>query len=133
GAITPERKIAWDAIEKMLGHANQLQVTFHRAIDLVDKNEETLKQLFDLGISRILTSGSVSNSENEWQSAANAKGLDLLLRIKNRPNILACGGIRPQNLKSLIALSDLTEIHSAARKTNFVEQEIVKELKAKWK
>jgi copper homeostasis protein len=85
-----------------------LAFTFHRAFDEVVNAEETLLQLIDLGVERVLTSGQEISSE---------KGLELLQELSkisnNRITILAGGGISSDNASKFKDVG-LKEIHASA-------------------
>ena len=69
-----------------------LETTFHRAFDHLTDPISSLKNLYDLGINRILCSGSNSNVE---------KGIQLLKKLKitaqNDIEIMAGGGVNQYN------------------------------------
>ena len=71
---------------------------------------ETLEQLIDLGIERVLTSG---------QEASAEKGITLLKQLNEKANgritILAGSGIKPSNVK-VFKKARLKEIHASASK-----------------
>ena len=73
-----------------------LQVTFHRAIDLVTNYENAVQICIDLGVDRILTSGKSKNAEN---------GIENLKQIVNlygdKIEIMAGSGINPGNIQDI--------------------------------
>src|SRR5690606_5249422 len=88
--------------------AKPLEFTFHRAFDLTPNPIESLEELIEIGVNRILTSGQEISAE---------RGIDLLKKLKdlakNRLRILPGGGIRPENVH-LFKENGFTEIHASA-------------------
>src|SRR5690606_3653295 len=88
--------------------AKPLEFTFHRAFDLTPNPVESLEELIEIGVNRILTSGQEISAE---------KGIDLLIKLKDlakdRLRILPGGGIRPENVH-LFRENGFTEIHASA-------------------
>lgn len=84
-----------------------MSVTFHRAFDLCHSPLMALRQLTDLGVTRILTSGQQQSAES---------GLSLLKelnRLTRGPIIMAGSGVRLGNLQKFID-AGITEFHSSA-------------------
>ena len=111
GALTVNGEIDIDVIKQMISCAKNLEVTFHRAFDVVPKPKESLVELIKMGVGRLLTSGQEEKAEN---------GINLLIELqklaKNKLTILPGGGI---NSKNCIHFKNtgFTEIHSSASKT----------------
>jgi copper homeostasis protein len=84
--------------------------TFHRAFDVVSKPKESLLQLLNLGVDRLLTSGQQEKAED---------GIDLLIELqklaKNKLTILPGSGINSENCIHF-KNAGFTEIHSSASK-----------------
>lgn len=82
---------------------------FHRAIDVTPDWREALDTLIDLGIQRVLTSG---------QAPSAPEGLDTLQAMvahaAGRIEILPGGGIRPHNLRAVLAATGSGQIHATA-------------------
>jgi copper homeostasis protein len=89
--------------------ARPMLVTFHRAFDLTPDPYAALEQLVEAGVDRVLTSG---------QAVTAVEGLACIRKLvkqsDGRLTVLAGGGIRPQNVESLISQGGLQEIHSSA-------------------
>ncbi|HBG02581.1 MAG TPA: copper homeostasis protein CutC [Firmicutes bacterium] len=87
----------------------ELEVTCHRAFDVASDPREALKTLLELGVDRLLTSG---------QAKSAPEGIPLLRELitlaDDRLSIMPGGGIRPHNVKELLAL-DIKEIHTGSR------------------
>ncbi len=86
-----------------------MEVSFHRAFDRVKDPFENLERIIDAGCTRLLTSGQHVDAE---------AGIDMLIKLHehsgNRIVLLAGGGIRALNLKTIASCSGITEFHSSA-------------------
>jgi copper homeostasis protein len=85
-------------------------LVFHKAFDFVPDREIALTQLIDCGFNRILTSGGAKTAA---EGAVELSRLHQLAR--GRIAILPGGGIRGDNVASLIRATGIREIHSAVR------------------
>jgi copper homeostasis protein len=88
-------------------NANNLHVTFHRAFDATPNPLETLDQLLELGVHRILTCGV------PWGRKGNAldgigKLNQYIYQVNGKIEIVIGGGVNPSNVKEI--LSNLTII-----------------------
>ncbi len=82
--------------------SNNLQVTFHRAFDATPNPLETLDQLLESGVHRILTCGV------PWGQKGNAQdGIKNLNQYVNQANgkieIVIGGGVNPLNVKEILS------------------------------
>jgi len=81
---------------------------FHRAFDWTPNPFESIEQLVDLGVERVLTSG---------QETSAAKGIDLLRQLKEKTSeritILPGGGINSENAM-VFKTAGFSEIHASA-------------------
>jgi len=108
GALTDDRKIDLDVCRQLTEAAESMQVTFHRAFDVVDDPVKALEQLAELKVDRILTSG---------QSAKAIDGLPLIKSLiaaaAGRVTILPGSGINSKNVSSIILETGGCEIHAS--------------------
>ncbi|MDO1502403.1 copper homeostasis protein CutC [Winogradskyella maritima] len=108
GVLNADKTLDVERTRQLVELSKPLPFTFHRAFDEVINPKETVQQLIDLGVDRILTSGQGSSAE---------KGLELLrvlhVESKGRITILAGGGISPKNA-SKFKDAGLEEIHASA-------------------
>ena len=85
-----------------------MSFTFHRAFDWVINPFESLNQLKNIGVDRILTSGQNTSAE---------KGIDRLIELKERADnslsIMPGGGINSKNVK-VFKNAGFKEVHSSA-------------------
>ena len=98
--------------KKLIDHAKSfdLEVTFHRAFDLVNDPFQCMEQLIELGFDRILTSG---------QKPTAPEGIDLIGKLvkqaDGRITIMPGAGIDATNALDFQTIG-CSEIHFAARK-----------------
>lgn len=108
GALTQDRRIDQSKITQLMQAAQFMDVTFHKAFDVVQNQFEALDTLKELGIQRILTSGGAESA---------AKGIDTLCELIDEADdemiIMPGGGIRPENIELLKEVGAL-EYHSSA-------------------
>jgi len=86
--------------------AGGAHVTFHRAFDQLTKPLDALDVLAGLGIERVLTSGGPDAIDVGSVAALVAHG---------GLTIMACGGIRPQNVSTVLERTGVTAVHAAPR------------------
>jgi copper homeostasis protein len=87
------------------------EIVFHRAIDITPKLIESAHELVSIGVNRILTSGGKQRC---------LEGIDtineLMDKVSNQIEILACGSIRPTNLKEIMSKTNCNQFHMALMK-----------------
>lgn len=112
GVLQKDHTIDRERTALLIEAAKPLQVTFHRAFDLLPDPFIGLEQLVELGVDRILTSGQAT-------SAIKGQTLikDLVERAQNRITILAGGGLSPQNMFSFVQYTGVPEVHLSAKQT----------------
>jgi len=108
GVLNEDNTIDIGRTKELIELSKPLQFTFHRAFDCVKNPKESLKQLIDLGVERVLTSGQAASAEN---------GLEVLnqlnIQAKARITILAGGGISAENAIKFKE-AGFNEIHASA-------------------
>jgi copper homeostasis protein len=95
---------------QLVAAAHPLPLTFHRAFDLLRDPLDAIDTLARLGVARILTAGGQGPAANHIGQLQR-----YLARAGGRLKLLAGGGVRPGNLRQLLAIPGLREFHSAAR------------------
>lgn len=135
GCLTQSDELDLTDLKQLLKAAQGLPFTFHRAFEQINNQDLALRQLMDLGITRILTGGSTGNA---YQSRLELKQLQI--KAGNRLTILAGSGVNPSNVEQLIKEGSIREVHSSAKYTSpnipypidpmDSDPEIVKELAA---
>jgi len=108
GLLTEDGQVDVDRTRICVEAAGPLPVTFHRAFDLVANQPIALEHVVEAGAARILTSGGrVSALDGALQLAS------LQQQSAGRVCILAGGGIRQSNVRSLIEQTHVSEVHSS--------------------
>lgn len=112
GILTKEGTVDEEAMEPLvsLAHRENLEVTFHRAFDVISDPNKALQSLLRLQVDRILTSG---------QRKTAVLGLPLLCALqkeaRDRLILMPGGGIRSSNAREILACG-FSEIHTGATK-----------------
>lgn len=111
GALTPERQLDFALLERLIRAADgRLQLTLHRAFDLVREPGAALEAAIALGFQRVLTSGGAPTA-----TAGAAQLAALVRQSQGRIRILAGSGIRPDNVAGLLAATGVHEVHASCR------------------
>jgi copper homeostasis protein len=97
----------WNNFVKL---AQGRDVVFHRAFDVIPQQEEALRQLIDLGTTRVLTSGGRETA---------VEGRDQIARLIRLAasciEILPAAGITPKNIVHLIQAIGCDQVHGSFR------------------
>lgn len=108
GALNSNKTIDLDQTKKLMDASGNMSFTFHRAFDEVANPEESLQQLIDLGVNRVLSSG---------QEPTALKGLEVLKRLKeqaqNQITIMPGAGINETNIPCFVN-AGFKEVHTSA-------------------
>ncbi len=111
GALDTDGAIDVAACRLLISAAHEapapLQVTFHRALDVVDDPVKALPLLAELGIERVLTSGGAP------RVGGGLRRLAQLVRARSGVQIMAGGGLTPEDLPALIDIG-LDAVHLSA-------------------
>ena len=86
-----------------------MSVTFHRAFDATRDPFEALDSLIELGVDRVLTSGSHATALEGRSELAH-----LVAHARGRIAILAGGGINARNVAELVGSTGVQEIHAGS-------------------
>ena len=130
GALKPDGSIDKETVRCLVGEAEGLSITFHRAFDVCVQPEKALEQIISLGCHRLLTSGQAPTAE---------QGIPLLKRLveqsAGRIIIMPGAGVNPQNAHRILFETGAHEIHGSLRKNGHTDPELVrntlKELRVK--
>lgn len=111
GALTKDGCVDEANCLILMKACGSLPVTFHRAFDLTTDAVQSLETIFELGFSRILTSGQSKNAKT---------GIEILKvlvqRAQDRIIIMAGCGINDKNVETILRETKVKEIHSSASK-----------------
>ena len=87
------------------------EAVFHRAFDVTPDPHAALETLVELGVTRVMTS---------WQKPTATEGAGLIVKLieqaRGRIEVLPAGGIRPHNVRELIAATGCNQVHASLRK-----------------
>jgi copper homeostasis protein len=112
GALTNNFELDLEVMKTLITAARPLEITFHRAFDVVADPLSTLEQLLNLGVNRVLTSGQQLTAET---------GIPLLKTLvqlaRGRVIILPAAGINANNAKKIWQQTGVTELHFSAFET----------------
>lgn len=110
GVLNIDNTIDIKRTKELVELSKPLSFTFHRAFDCVPNPQESLEQLIQLGVERVLTSGQESKA---------IVGLETLkalnLQAKNKIKILVGSGVNSQNAYKF-KKAGFDEIHASASK-----------------
>ncbi|MFD5177091.1 copper homeostasis protein CutC [Nocardia sp. NPDC058379] len=112
GALTPDHRVDVDALERVLDGVpvDDIELTFHRAIDQIADRAAAIETLIDQGMTRVLTSGGAARC---------SAGLDELAAMVEQAagqlQIMAGGGVTPADIPALHHLG-VDAIHLSARR-----------------
>src|SRR5207249_1966659 len=106
GGLTRDGDLDVAGIERLIGAARPLAVTFHRAFDVARDPFATLELLIELGCDRVLTSGRAPTAEQGIPTLAR-----LVRHAEGKIGILAGGRIDGAGVRRIIAETGVREIH----------------------
>ena len=110
GILNRENDLPINVLKKLVQIIKPLDLTFHRAFDIVNNPIKSMNTLIDIGFDRILTSG---------QSDTVEKGLKMLLELKEKANgkiSIMPGGCINENNCHIFLKNGFNEIHLSAKK-----------------
>jgi len=111
GALDERGTVDGEAVRRFVDAAEGLEVTFHRALDVVADPLTAVEELADLGVDRVLTSGGAARSVDGIPSLR-----ELVGQAAGRLQVMAGGGVRVDDIASLAA-SGVAAVHLSARTT----------------
>jgi copper homeostasis protein len=111
GALTDRGRVDGDAVRRIVAEAGPLEVTFHRALDVVADPISAAEELVSSGVTRALTSGGAARSID---------GVDVLRELsqtfRGRLQVMAGGGVAVSDIPAIVA-TGVDAIHLSARDT----------------
>lgn len=110
GALNEDTSIDHDFTKVMIAATEPLPFVFHKAFDICKNDLDALSLLVGLGVKRLLTSGQKKTALEGKSNIAR-----YLEQFGHEIEIMAGGGIRPNNLGELKKIPGLYHLHSAAK------------------
>lgn len=110
GCLTADGRVDSERCARLLGAAETMDVTFHRAFDMTRDLEEAMEDILRLGILRILTSG---GRPDVPQGIARIAGL--VKAAAGRISLMPGGGVTEDNIPEIVRATGVYEIHLSAR------------------
>jgi copper homeostasis protein len=109
GALDAAGNVDLAVCRDLIAAAGLMSITFHRAFDTVSDPQAALEALVGLGCKRVLTSGA------HLSAPAGAAAIAAVVRqAAGRIGVIAGAGIRPQDVRPLVATTGVREIHASA-------------------
>jgi copper homeostasis protein len=106
GGLRPDGTVDFALVRFLMEAAHELPVTFHRAFDFTPDLEASLELLADAGVQRVLSSGGAATAADGATALA-----DLVRQAGSRLVVMAGGGIREENVRDLVSVSGVREVH----------------------
>lgn len=109
GMLTKENgrtEIHWEALKEMVELASPMEVTFHKAVDELENPVEAVERLINIGVKRILTSGTKATAL-EGKEILN----EMIQKAQGRITIVVAGGVTAENFSEVSEKIVSTEYH----------------------
>jgi copper homeostasis protein len=108
GVLTEANTVDSARTRNLIEVARPLQATFHKAFDVCEDLDRALEDVIACGADRILTSGGKLDAMRGAATIAH-----LQKRAGNRIRMMAGGGIRVSNLRTIVLETGVREVHSS--------------------
>lgn len=106
GVLTEDKKIDYAVLKELVELAFPMEVTFHKAIDELTNPVNEVLKLADMGVKRILTSGTKATAL-EGAEIIN----EMIQKAGNRIKIVVAGGVTTENFKTVSEKIVSSEYH----------------------
>ena len=117
GALTEKNEVDVQLMKTMVQAAYPMEVTFHRAFDVVKDAMKALEEIIELGCARILTSGQKTNCID---------GKELIFELQNvagdRITIMAGAGINSESIDAIFS-DAINEYHMSGLRSDSPQNE----------
>jgi copper homeostasis protein len=123
GVLNDRNNIDSDFLEEIIGKANGMEVTFHRAFDDVMDWKKALDVLIDLKVKRVLSSGMARNVDHGFSILK-----EMIAYVDNKIEIMPGGGVNAANVSKIAKELKVESIHfSGTSKVNLDEDSFFSE------
>jgi len=124
GILNPDGTVDEKRTAILVDAAAPMNVTFHRAFDMVRDQDNALEAVIYAGCARILTSGGKQTALQGIERLA-----ELVLKAGDRISIMPGSGIKNNNIKHITEITGAKEMHLSARsfipgKMNFKQSKV---------
>jgi copper homeostasis protein len=106
GGLLPNGAVDLALVSMLREAAKGLPLTFHRAFDVTPDLCASLDSLAGAGVERILTAGGTSTATDGATMLA-----ELVRQAGSRVVVMAGGGVREENVRDLVAVTQVREVH----------------------
>ncbi|MDK9580726.1 copper homeostasis protein CutC [Sneathia sanguinegens] len=106
GVLKKDKSLDIENMKLLCENAKPLKIVFHKAIDEMSNPLEIIDTLYELGVNRILTSGT-KNTAFEGKDILN----ELIQACNNKMKIVVAGKVTKDNIENLSKLINSNEFH----------------------
>lgn len=110
GLVNPNGTIDVERTRELVAASRPLSVTFHRAFDACQDLFRALDDAIACGVDRVLTSGGEGAAMDGAKTIA-----ELVRRAGDQIIVMAGGGIKSNNVRSIVTQTGVREIHAGLR------------------
>ena len=107
GILNADGNVDKDRMRQLVDLARPLKVTCHRAFDMTCDFEQALRDLIEVGVDTVLTSGGRKNAVDAMPTLK-----QLAQQAQGRISVMACGELSIANVKAVIAYTGVREVHA---------------------
>ena len=112
GVLNAASQVDVDRTRCLVELARPMRVTFHRAFDFAADMERALEDVIACGVERVLTSGGEADA-----ILGTSRIAQLHRQAAGRTRIMAGGGIRENNVRSVVEATGVRDVHTSLNST----------------
>lgn len=113
GFLNSDSTIDIERVKEFVRMANGKETVFHKAFDVTKNMEDSIKQLIDCGVTRILTSGG-QDAEHLLKGCVTIH--QLREKYGSYIELLPGGGVTIDNCREVLRISGCDQIHMSAKR-----------------
>ena len=119
GVLTSAGRVDRTIVRELVDLARPLYVTFHHAFDVTPDLPDSLEELMEAGVDRVLTSGGTPTAAEGTATLAS-----LVRQAGDRIMVMAGGGITDASAARIVRETGVREIHVRGERTASVVQKL---------